>query len=408
MLTTVVFIFSIAGTAVFAEETKKVEEVKPVAVEMTMQDAIKYAGEHNKTIRDLKKVYDDYYDTYKSMKDTTYTSQNSSKGGITFDLDSDMNISALVTALGSLGSTPSAYSRTANDDYAIYKGYALENTQNLYNDLLKTKESAEQGIYYNIEKLVYDIDKTEKELVYLKNTKKKLEKDLLISQIMLKLKMITKLQFDKSKNALNQMDSTIKLTNNILAAKINALKGLLGIDRNVTLKIKPEKFEYKAIGEVNIEEVIKEALAKRADALKSVHKLRGKETDFLVYDYEKNSIAADTYYEAQKNYENAKADYENEISDIKFNVQKVYDALILSQSTYTDTLENFNSVAETHRINKIKYSNGMISTVELMGSELAYQKAQIDLEKALSDNVLAKKRFALACTITDPDATAGQ
>lgn len=404
MLTAFVFILGIPCLTVFAEDLKKAEQKKPVVVEMTMEEAIKYAGEHNKTIRDLKKVYDDYYDTYKDMKETTYTSQNSSKGGMTIDLDTDFSISALITSLSSLGTIPSAYSKTTSDDYAVYKGYALENTQNLYNDLLKAKESAEQGICYGIEKLVYDIDKTKKDIEYYKNTKKKLEKDLLISQIMLKLKMVTNLQVNKCKNAVGQMDSTIKLTNNLLDAKKNVLKGLLGIDRDTDLVVKPGKLEYKAIEELNIDDVIKEALGKRADALKAVHKLRGKETDFLVYDFEKNAIAFDTYNNARIAYENAKTDYENEISDIKFNVQKVYDALILSQNIYNDALESFNNTAETHRINKLKYSNGMISAIELMGSELAYQKAEIDLGKALTDNILANKRFALAGTILDPEA----
>ena len=55
-----VCLLTVASTAVFAEEPKKVEPLKPVVIEMTMLDAIKYAGEHNSTIRDLKKAYDDY------------------------------------------------------------------------------------------------------------------------------------------------------------------------------------------------------------------------------------------------------------------------------------------------------------------------------------------------------------
>jgi len=396
-------ILSIAGTTAFAEEAKKIEAAKPIVTEMTLQEAIKYAGEHNSTIRDLKKGYNDYYDTYTDVEKATNKVKNR-PNGISVDLDSTISLSTIMSALSSSGS----YSKTTEDDYAIYKGYSLENSENLYNDLLKAKESAEQGIYYGIEQLTYDIEKTEKDIEYYKNTKKKLEKDLLISQIMLKLKMITNLQYSKAKNAISQMDSTIKITNNILEAKKNALKGFVGIDRNTDLKVKHEKLEYKAIKDLNLEDITKQALEKRADALKARHKLRGKELDFLVYDYEKNAIAFDTYNDAQIAFENEKNDYENGINDIKFNVQKVYDALISSQNAYNDALESLNNTDETHRINKLKYANGMISTIELMGSELAYQKAQIDLYKALSDNVLANKRFELACTIADPDATAGQ
>ena len=393
-----IFMLSILSTSVFAEEPKKAEPPKPVVVEMTLQDAVKYAGEHNSTIREIKKAYDDYFDTYEDVKGQTRDAQN--KKGVTIDLDSTLDLSSI---LSSLGGTPTAgiYARTDKDEYCIYKGYALEDAKNTYDDFAKAKEYAEQGIYYGIEKLAFDISKSQKDIEYYKNTNTKLKKDLVITQIMLKLKMVTNLQVSKAKNAVSQMDSTIKLLNDALAIKQNSLKALLGLDRNTDLKIKLEKVEFKPVGEVKIEELKKKALESRKDALAAIHTLRGKEIDTLVYEYEKSSIDGDTYYSAKEDYNNEKVDCDNTINDIKFNVQKVYEALLNSEKTYYDMLENFNNVTETNRIDKIKYSNGMISLVELMASNLAYEKAQNDLDKALHDNIIANKRFIAAYTIGD-------
>lgn len=392
----VVFILSILGSTVFAVEPQKPAPAKPILVEMSLQDAVKYAKEHSSTIRDLKKTYDDYYDTYSDVKDETRDLQNR-PNGITIDLDSS-------SSLGILGVT--SYAKTRSDNYCIYKGYALEDAKNTYDDLGKAKEYAEQGIYYGIEKLAYDIEESQKDIQYYNNTKTKLQKDLLITQIMLKLKMVNALQVNKAKNAVSQMDSTIKLMNNALAIKKNALKALLGMDRNTDLKIKTEKVDFKPVGEINIEDIQKQAIANRKDALTALHTLRGKEIDYLVRDYEKNSLAYETYADALKAFDDGKVDYENTINDIKFNVQKIYSALLDSESAYTDSLENFKNVSETNRVDKLKYSNGMISLVELMASNLAYEKAQNDLEKALHDNIIANKRFAASYTIGDLETAA--
>ncbi|MGE5328186.1 MAG: TolC family protein [Deltaproteobacteria bacterium] len=389
LLSALVFIISICSTAVLAEEAKKTQAAKPVVMEMTLQEALKYAGEHNSTIRDLKKLYDDYFDTYYEIEKRTMKAQNSQDK--TFDMERNpMSTAAYI------------------DPYELYKGYTLEKAGNTKIDLLKAKEAAEQGIYYGIEKLVYDIDKTVKDIEYYNNTKKKLEKDVVISQLMLKLKMVTSLQVSKSKLAVSQMNSTIKLYNDILTSKKNALKGLLGVDRNTDVKVKIDKAEYKPVGEINLEDLKKQALEKRADAVKAVHTLRSKEIGFLVADFESKAIGFNAYNNARTAYQNEKADCQGKIDDIKFNIGKVYDALITSQNTYIDALESFNNTNETHKINKLKYEKGMLSTVEIMGSELVYQKAQIDLEKALRDNILANERFVLACTIGDPEAVTEQ
>jgi len=399
LLVSTVFMLSIWNTAVFAQELQKTEATKPIVVEMTIQDAIKYAEEHNSTIRDLNKAYVDYLDTYEDVKNETRNAQNKSK--VTIDLDSTLDLASILSALG--GSTPTSgiYASTNGDEYSIYKGYALEDAKNTYDDFAKAKEYAEKLIYYGIEKLAYDISKSQKEIEYYKNTNIKLQKDLVITQIMLKLSMVTDLQVSKAKAAVSQMDSTIKLLNDALAIKQNSLNALLGMDRNTDLKIILDKVEFKPVGEVNLEELKKKALESRKDALAAIHTLRGKEIDTLVYEYEKNSINSETYFEAKEDYSNEKVDCENTINDIKFNVQKVYEALLTSEKTYYDTLENFNNVTETNRIDKIKYANGMISLVELMASNLAYEKAQNDLDKALHDNIIANKRFTAAYTIGD-------
>ena len=353
-------------------------DLKSGVKEMTLNEAIKYAADHNTRIRDLNDQCDDMLKTYNDMVTKTLRVKN----------------------------IPNKVNFYSMDEYALYKGYTLEKSKNTYNELLKSKELAEQITYYNIEKLAYDVDETGNDIDYLKKTKTKLEKDLAIAKLKLKLEMINQTQVDQASTALAQINTKIKLMEEALKAKKNAIKLCLGIDRTVTLKIKLDKKEYKEVGEINIEELKKQAAENRLDAVTLNDLLEAKKMDFDLYDYFRSSLSYDDYKDKQDDYNKAKDDYEDNMKDIVQKVEDAYEAVLTSEKQYNDALGAFKNSAETHRINKLKYSMGMTSSVDLMNSELSYMSAEIDLKKVLDKNILAKEKFAASYTIGELEVTA--
>lgn len=369
---TIMGFFVITSLFSFAAEPNKQDVVK-----MTLEEAFKYAKDHNKTIKDLKEQVDDVKDAYDKMVRRTQEIQN----------------------------IPNKVNFRSMDEYALYKGYTLKKTKYGYDEFLKTQELTEQTIYYNIEKLVYEISQTEKDISYLEQTRKKLNKDLQIAKVRLNLKMISQNQFSQLSSAVNQINTKLKLMNNVLKIKKDALKSLLGIDRKVKLIIDPGEKVFKEIGQVDIEKLKEEAVKNRLDAVKLTNALNSKKMDFELYDHFKNYLPFDDYKSKLDAYNRAKEEYENDIDDIKQKVEDAYEAVLTSENEYKDALEVYNNVLENYKINKLKYSLGMMSLIDFMNSELEYIKAQIDLDKALDKNILANKKFLAACSIGDVEIT---
>lgn len=352
------------------------ENQTPAIMEMTLDEAQKYAAEHNKTLRDLKDQCDDMEETYDDMVWDTRKIQN----------------------------IPDKVTFESMDEYALHKGYTLEKTKYSYDELLKTKELTEQSTYYSIEKLAYEIDEAEKDLEYLRKTKAKLEKDFDIAKLKFKLEMINQTQVDQAGTALNQMNSKLKLMYDALVLKKNALKTLLGVDRNVTLKIKPGNMEFKVLGDINTDELLEKAVQNRIDAIKLTDSLNSVKMDYELYEHFKMNLGYDEYKDKKDAYEKEKEFYENDMLDIKQKVLDAYEAVMTSEQDYTVALEAYNNAKEMHRINELKYTLGMISMVDLMGSELSFKQAEIDLEKALNKNILANRKLEASYTIGDIDA----
>lgn len=375
-ITAYILVFCLAasmGTGiVFAEEQKY--GIK----EMTLEEVIKYAYENNQTLKDLRDDVKNKKIAYDDMQRRTRVSRG---------IIDKVSFSSM-------------------DEYALYKGYKLDTVKFQYEELLKTQELTEKVTYYNIEKLAYEIAQTEKDIEQLNKTKAKLEKDLDIAKLKLKLQMINQTQVDQASAAVKQMDTKIKLMVNVLVMKRNALKETVGIDRKVSLRIKPIKKEFKAVGEVNIEEVQEKAKLNRKDAIKLTNDLKVKENDYLLYDHYKAYIAFDDFIDKRDEYNKAKENYENDMMDITQKAVDAYDALINSEQEYNDALETYNNTAELHRVNKLKYDLGMISLVDLMNSELSLIQAEIALEKALDKNILANKKFEASYTLGDLEASA--
>lgn len=370
-----------------AEETKTINE-KPVIVEMTLQEAIDYAKIHNKSSKDLKDACDDALSTLDDIKKETQKYQNVTNPQFA---DSDHNPAI-----------------TVESQYALWKGYTLANTQQGYDELIKTKELTEQIISYNIEKLTYQIQETQESLLYQKKSKAKAEKDAAIAKLKLKLKMIDKNQVKAVNNILNQINTGIKITNDAYIVQKNALKTLVGVDRKVTLKIKAVANEFKAIGEVNLTELENKAAASRLDAIKLTGSLNTKKMDYEVYEHFKANVAYDEYTDRLDAYNKEKDNYDNAMSDIKVKVETAYEAVLSSEEQYNNAVQAQSIAAENYRVSKLKYKLGMISMVDLMSSELANLKVEQDKNKALDNKVLANRRFAAAYMIGDLETATAQ
>ncbi len=366
-----ILVFMISGTVYAAGQKTGIQE-------MTLDKAQKYAEEHNKTLRDLKDQCDDMEKTYNDMVSDTRKIQN----------------------------VPDKVTFASMDEYALHKGYTLEKTKYTYDELLKTKELTGQSTYYSIEKLAYEIDEAEKDLEYLRKTKAKLEKDYDIAHLKFKLEMINQTQLDQAGTALSQINSKLKLMYDALILKKNAQKTLLGIDRNVTLKIKINNKEFKELGDINTDDLLEKAARNRLDTIQLTDSLNSIKMDYELYEHFKMNLGYDEYKDKKDAYEKEKEFYENDMLDIKQKVLDAYEAVITSEKDYTVALEAYNNTKELHRVNELKYTLGMISLVDLMGSDLSFKQAEIDLEKALNKNILANRKFEASYTIGEVE-TAG-
>ncbi len=373
LLSSAILLVLVTGFMSLAEETK------PHTIEMTLDEAKKYASEHNKTLIDLNDQCTDLFETYDNTRRRTESTQYGSR----------VNFASM-------------------DDYALYKGYTLAKSKYAYDELVKTKELTEQTTHYNIEKLAYEIEQAEKDLEYLNKTAKKLEKDLVIAKLRFLLLMASQNQVDQAETALSQINTKVKLMEDALKMKINALKALMGIDRNTVLKINAGEKKFEQLGEVGLTKLKEEALKNRLDALKLTHSYNTKKMDYELYEYFKAYIVFNEYKSRKDDYEKADATYQNELDDIRLKVENAYEAVVTSENEYADALEAFNNTTENHRINELRYSLGMISQVDLMSSELALVKAEADLKKALDNSILVKRKFTAAYTVGDLEAVPGQ
>jgi outer membrane protein TolC len=357
---------------------------KSGTVEMTLQEAINYAKDNNKDLKDLKDTCKNTLTSLNDMKTRTQNMQNIANPHFGDNSPTD----------------------TVGTQYALWKGYTLTNTQQGYNELLKSKDLTEQIVSYNIEKLTYQLQEMGQSLDYQRKSKTKVEKDLVIANLKLKLKMIEKTQVDTVNNALNQINTGIKTTYDALTAQKNALKTLLGIDRSVTLKIKQVSNEVKPIGEVTINDLESKAAENRLDAIKLTDTLNTKKMDFDVYDNLKANIAYDTYKDKLDAYNKEKDNYDNAMDDIRQKVDTVYQAVLSSEEQYNNAVQAFNIASENYRVSKLKFSLGMISQVDLMNSELANMKAEQDKDKALDNNIFANRKFVASYMIGDLETAA--
>jgi outer membrane protein TolC len=373
MILTLTFLL---GINTYAEEQK----AAPKKIEMTLEQAMKYALEHNKLIKDKKDDVTDADENYYNAQMRT----------------SSIASTSIKTNFGDSG-------MAAEAEYAYYKGYTLENVKNALEQAKKLEELQEQVTSYNIQKNAFAIEESKCDLNYLIKNKKKLEKDLSIAQTKFKLQMINKNQLDQVTAAVYQMDTRIKLINDILKIRNNALKGYVGVDRNVELTIILPKTGFKEVTGVDIEAAESKAATSRIDAIYLTDGLEALEMDYKVYDYFKNQIAFDTYKTKRDNYNKAKDNYENDMNDIKQKVEYVYEALLTSEKQYLDAIDSYKIALTTNKIDKKKLSLGMISKVDFTTSSLALLKTEIDLKKALNENILANIRFQASYTVGEID-----
>ena len=357
---------------------------KSGTVEMSLQEAITYAKDNNKSLKDLKDTCKDKEEALRDMKQSTQNMQNRKNPQFEDKSPTD----------------------TIKTQYALWKGYTLTNTQQDYDELLKNKDLTEQIVSYNIEKITYQLQETSQSLDYQRKSKTKAEKDLVIANLKLKLKMIDKTQVDMTNNTLNQINTGIKITYDALTTQKNALKTLVGIDRSVTFKIKPVINEFKLVGEVTISDLESKAATNRIDAIKLTNTLNTKKMDFEVYDHLKNNIAYDDYTDKLDAYNKEKDNYDNAMNDIKQKVDTVYQAVLSSEEQYNNAVQASNIASENYRVSKLKFSLGMISQVDLMNSELANMKAEQDKDKALDGNILANRKFVASYMIGDLETMA--
>ena len=364
-------LISILSISALAQEQKKL----PGILEITLEEAIKFAFENNTNIKDLKDKCKDMDDEYDKLS----------------------------WKVNNIKSIPNKVNFSSENEYALYKGYPLEQLKFKYDELLKLKELTEKITNYNIESLSYGIQETTKELEYLKKVKQKLEKDLAIAKLKLQLEIINQNQLDQAKIAVTQMDTNMKKAYDGLKTQKNALKALVGVDRTVTLNIELPEKEFKEIGDINLDEIKDKAMTDRGDAILVTNNLNSKKMNYELKDYYKAYIAYDEYKDTLDEYNKAKDRYENDLNDIKEKVGNAYETVITLDGEYKDALETYKNTLELHKMNKLRYSLGMISLIDFMGSEIVLDKANNDLKKSLDKNILAKKMFEISYTLGDSD-----
>lgn len=361
------------GTVSWAAEDNTIEQ-KEID---SLDEMIAYAWEHNE---DLQKLDSDIQKKEINLRDAKKAKENAIK------------ISKGPTVR--IGPAQSIESQASMG--LIRKGYNLIRVQNEYDILLEQKEQTKQSISVNITKSYIAVIQSQNNRAYMEKMLEKLNKLLGITELRYKLNMATELELNSLKNQLERLNNQLVELEERENNMIKDLKRLINLPDDYNL-VFTDDFAMDEKENLNADVIIQRALENRLDLkqMKNAEDLQKLKVDVYGSYYSK---ASSTYKLEVMALETMQKDIQTKIKDIQDNLlvsirnlELLREAYILSDSVYQSAMNKY-------EVDKLKYSLGMISSIDMMDSELELMDASNNKKNALFNYISAKLDLDLNST----------
>jgi len=236
--------------------------------------------------------------------------------------------------------------------------------------------------------------KSANDLEYARLNLKNLEEQDKIWKVAVNAGLLSATDYNKSVNAKEQAEATIKMAESAWLKSVAALNKLIGKDENYRpiLTYKPSITTYprnsletellRGVPESSLIVSAKAAL----DVKEGSEYYPSTRTDSVIYN--------NGYEQTQINYEKAKKQAESQIESYYHNIDALEKKIAQYQLAYQQAEKDYKLI-------KVKYDLGLVparslnvNEISLANQELVLKKARIDLENAQNDLVQAKMGFA--------------
>lgn len=333
----------------------------------TLQEAIEYALEHNKELRDAE-------EDIKKAKVALDSAQESRRA---MERRRDIPL-------------PRGY----EGDRSL-NGYYVKQAEQGIELLTKQKEQKKESLKYDLEKLFYDIKTTKDKAEYIRESIKRMEQQIAIEELKINLNMSTQLVLDTVKL---QKDALVNQLSNLeyaLAGYYTALKTKLGIDPLAEVEITPVSTTYAEYVPKDIEEAYKSALENNISILAAKQRVELLELDLeIVKKY--YTLGFKTYRDNEIDLRKTRDDYDILQKTTRDQLKLLFDDIAIKKSEYLNKKEALAKAEFNYKIAQLKFLLGLISRISLVDEQLSLMNSRIEEETALQKYILSTRMYELS------------
>lgn len=363
-LASIIVALSVAFTTGLAYESESAVKTDSKRV-FTLQEAIEYALEHNKELRDAE-------EDIKKAKVALDSAQESRRA----EEKSDFRMKGY-------------------EGDRLLGGYYEKQAEQGIELLTKQKEQKKESLKYDLEKLFYDIKTTKDKAEYIRESIKRMEQQIAIEELKINLNMSTQLVLDTVKL---QKDALVNQLSNLeyaLAGYYTALKTKLGIDPLAEVEITPVSTTYAEYVPKDIEEAYKSALENNISILAAKQRVELLELDLeIVKKY--YTLGFKTYRDNEIDLRKARDDYDILQKTTRDQLKLLFDDIAIKKSEYLNKKEALAKAEFNYKIAQLKFLLGLISRISLMDEHLSLMNSRIEEETALQKYILSARMYELS------------
>lgn len=276
------------------------------------------------------------------------------------------------------------------------RGYSLKAAQYNYDLLLEKKEQTKQLLKLGIYQSYLGAIQIQNQKKYLEKSLEKLNKLIQIGELRLKLNMATELEIKTLKEQLDSINNQmVQLSTNEKNMKRDLLNLINAPEDFVVEYI--DNFVIDQEQQYDVEKIIEKALELRLDLkqLKNSQELQQLKVDVYKSYY---SVGSSTYKLEEIALDTIKNDVSNKMKDIEIEIADKIKNITLLRDTYKISELSLQSAKDKYKTAKLRYDLGLISSLDLMDSELAVMDGYNKSREALFKYIIGKMEYDLVST----------
>lgn len=267
---------------------------------------------------------------------------------------------------------------------------AHEAAEDLKEDMHRMQRDLEKQLKYQAAQLMFNIFETEDTLKVLEKTYNQLLKQTEIERVKKDLGMSTAVDIDsvsvKASSVYKQLQVT-KENYNLLKRNLN---DMIGRDPSATLELVRYNVTETLTPAPAFQSIIDEIKQNTYDLYKLDRKIENLKDEYDDTDGSNEEIIK------KHDIEKAKLEKQGEELEISNKVRSLLTKYSEKLKAYQLAQISYNSAQQSYNWEQKKFELGMISRLQLMGSELSYLNAYCEKEKAAYDYYLVKNELELA------------